>query len=84
MANRTISDMSEEELITAQQHLDVTRGQIKAEMLVIQRELDRRATARRARETLERLSAPEKAALAQMINAGDIDTAGEVGRPGSM
>jgi septal ring factor EnvC (AmiA/AmiB activator) len=58
--------------------LDERRTEIKAEQLAITKVLDERRTRERAQQKLSTLSPGERAALAQMISAGGIESGEQV------
>jgi len=77
------NQMTIEELEKANQELMEQRQKIKDEQRLIAAVLDRKQAEARAKAKVARMSDPEKAALAQVLKAGSIESAEAVGSPGA-
>lgn len=82
MASTQLSEMMLDELEHAQQIINAERDTLKLQALEIQRELDRRAVAQRARATLDAMSETEKSAVHQLLSLHGVTSAEQVGIPG--
>lgn len=78
---RDLKQMGEEDLIQYSSELKKQMMALREQRLAIQDEISERAAEREIAIKLGRMTAPEKAKLAQMVQAGGLETGEAVGTP---